>query len=250
MQRIAGLEQAYKFEKTVDTLKLQQREKELALERQTYINHFLIAGSAIAIVFILILFSRYKLVKTNKEITEGKNKEIEKQKFQLEQLNATKDKFFSIIAHDLKNPFNILFGLSDMLLEDFNQLSEDEKLMLINQIKNVSRSSFNLLENLLQWSMSQSNSLKVNPQRFNLSELVTEAKLSVCENAKAKEINLFSDAPQDLMANDDYNIVLTVLRNLLMNAIKFTQQGGEIKIISQVKNDKITICVQDNGIGM
>ncbi len=189
---------------------------------------------------------------TYEDITEKITAEQKLQAYsnELKELNATKDKFFSIIAHDLKNPFNGILGFSNLLGDDYDQLDDEERKLFITQIKNSAVTAYKLLENLLEWSRAQTGSLGWKPDSYDLSSIVNETILLLKENANGKNIRLVSMIPFNTLIYADINMVKTVLRNFIQNAIKFTNRNGEIKILSKEDGKFNIISVRDNGIGI
>lgn len=175
---------------------------------------------------------------------------IEKYVAELNELNQTKDKFFSIIAHDLKNPFVTLLGFSEILLSDFKELQNDEILFYINEMKKSADLSFNLLQNLLQWSRSQTGRIEYHPQLLDLKNIVQENVALVLKSAEKKNINLVLNIKVELIINADQDMINTIIRNLLTNAIKFTHKNGIICIDAISKNGFVELCIKDSGIGM
>ena len=168
----------------------------------------------------------------------------------LKLLNATKDKFFSIIAHDLKNPFTTLMGFSDMLLHEYHEMDDAEKLKFITAIRDSSKFAHKLLENLLDWSRAQTGSIEYKPKEFNICELI-ESNIKLLEfMASNKKIDLEFSANKEIKVFADHEMIDTVLRNLITNAIKFS--GRNKKIITDcVYVDKfVQISIVDQGIGM
>ena len=164
--------------------------------------------------------------------------------------NAAKDKFFRIIAHDLKNPFHSILGLSELLLDN-TQTSNPEQINHIASIINQStEDAYKLLENLLEWSMSQTNCIPFHPKKIGVQKILNEAiKLSL-GSAKAKSISITYDINEKTIIYADANMLSTILRNLVSNAIKFTRKMGKIKVtISQNKNHTL-FTVSDTGIGI
>lgn len=169
---------------------------------------------------------------------------------ELKLLNATKDKFFSIIAHDLKNPFNSLLGFSDLLKSDFDSMEKEEMRTFINIIHDSSKHGFNLLENLLQWSRANTGSIEYFPKTINIEELISSCVDLYQNNADKKQIQFFNDVPDDLLLFGDKEMLSTVFRNLISNAIKFTGESGKVKI-KVIKNSKrAVISVIDTGVGI
>lgn len=175
---------------------------------------------------------------------------IKKYTDELKQLNATKDKFFSIIAHDLRNPFITIMGFSDLLLADYYELTDEERLYYIDEMKKSSEVSHNLLQNLLQWSRSQTGRIEFHPQQLNLTNIVHDnielSKLS----AERKNIELINEITSSVFVFADEDMIKTVIRNLLSNALKFTQKSGKVKISCKDENKLIRVKVEDTGIGM
>ncbi len=171
-------------------------------------------------------------------------------KNELLSLNASKDKFFSIIAHDLKNPFSVLFGFSEILIEEFHELSDEDKVDFITRIKDTSQKSFKLLENLLQWSRAQTNRMKLEKTKVLLKILMEEIIIELEKSIEAKEIKLNINISDDHSAFCDRESLRIVFFNLLDNAIKYSHRSSEISISSSYKDDFIYVDFADNGIGI
>ncbi len=190
-----------------------------------------------------------ELTEKNIEI-EKQKAELEKQRMELEALNATKDKFFAIIAHDLKNPFSTVLGISELLAREFENFEPDSLKNFISQIYKYSNNTYNLLENLLQWSMVQTGRMPLNPRIVNLGSIVNENIDLLAGNATQKDIKLHMNLCTECFAYVDENQITTVVRNLLSNAIKFTPTQGSIEIGISSYGSFWTISVKDNGIGI
>ncbi|MEW6702476.1 MAG: ATP-binding protein, partial [Bacteroidota bacterium] len=175
---------------------------------------------------------------------------IKKYAEELKQLNTTKDRFFSIIAHDLKNPFITLLGFSDLLISDYSELSDEEKIYYITEMKKSAEVSHNLLQNLLQWSRSQTGRIEFNPQRLNLYHLVKENIELLKAPAERKKIEIKCEISDATYVSADEDMLNTIVRNLLTNALKFTNKGGEIIVSGREKNNFFELSVSDNGVGM
>jgi len=176
--------------------------------------------------------------------------EIAAQRDNLQMLNAAKDKFFSIIAHDLKNPFAVLLSITESLSDRFNDLSNDEKNHFIQRINKSANLLFNLMENLLQWSMSQTGKIKYTREIMNLNMVIDDNISLLRMNAEKKNINLSSEIKPNTFIYADIDMIKIVVRNLLSNAIKFNKIGGEVKIISRKKDGFMEVSVIDSGIGL
>lgn len=211
------------------------------------------------VIFLMVVYFVYVYlmrVKTNKLLTE-QNKKINEfnQKLvtsekNLKELNATKDKFFSIIAHDLKNPFTSLLSIGEVIHDNYKHLDDEEKHKGIKQIYDSSTNINRLLENLLTWSRSQSNRIKFEPVNFNLSKLIEETRLLYKTEAENKGIILRANYKEDMMVVGDRNMINTVIRNLVNNAIKFCNKEDTIDIILESQEKNYFITIKDTGIGI
>jgi len=169
---------------------------------------------------------------------------------ELKQLNATKDKFFSIISHDLKNPFNSILGFSELLEKNFEKYPVEKTKQFIINIHQTAKKTFELLENLLEWSRLETGKVKPTLQSVKLEEIISdEIELLNCA-ATQKYITLMSDCPADLIVFADKNMVRTVLRNLISNAIKFTEINGIVEVAAEENHKFVSVSVNDNGIGI
>ena len=183
----------------------------------------------------LILLQADEIQETNTELT----KQIK-----------TKDRMFSIIAHDLRNPFNVVSGFAQLLLEEFRSLPPEKIEIYLHQISNSSKTGNMLLINLLQWSQTQSGNLACDLTHSNLL-LATEEICNFFEgNILRKKIEMSVEIDPDLVVEVDDNMLKTILRNLISNAIKFTHEGGHIKVSAAVKGENVEVCVSDTGVGI
>ena len=176
--------------------------------------------------------------------------EITKQRDDLKELNAAKDRFFSIIAHDLKNPFSVLLSVTEILIESYKDLSDEEKNLSIRRINKSANQLFNLLENLLQWSMSQTGRINYVPEKMDMGIAVASNVSLLKMNAESKNVKLTSEIKEETYVYADVDMIRTVVRNLLSNAIKFNKTGGNIEVISKKKNGFLEVSVIDSGIGL
>ncbi len=169
---------------------------------------------------------------------------------QLEDSNATKDKFFSIISHDLIGPISAQYNLIDSLALNFSDFSKEEIYHSLMVIKNSSANSYKLLDNLLTWSRSQLNLIELNKEKYSLTEIVTNTLSEVEAVAIAKNILVVNLVSDNISINCDFHIMDIILRNLISNAIKFTRNSGRIAILSEMLQYEIRIDIEDNGVGM
>lgn len=192
-------------------------------------------------------------IKVSEDITERRKSEeaIKKYAEELRESNASKDKMFSIIAHDLRTPFNGLLAFSDVLSTDYDSLSKEEVLEYIGDINDLSRNTFNLLEKLLQWSRLQTGRMEFMPVSLVLTETVGSVIGLLSANARGKRITLTADIDPGIRIFADPNMVNSVIRNITSNAIKFTPENGFVKISAVVLNENLVeISISDTGLGI
>lgn len=168
----------------------------------------------------------------------------------LKSLNATKDKFFSIIAHDLKDPFNTLLGFFDLLLWKFDRMEPDKIKNYIENLHQISKQTYLLLRNLLEWSRSQTGNLRFMPVEFDMKELIFQNIELLQATAQKKKITITNNSTENITAFADKNMIDTVIRNLLSNAVKFTNSGGNITINTKKQEEILQIKISDNGVGI
>ncbi|ALO14788.1 Non-motile and phage-resistance protein [Salinivirga cyanobacteriivorans] len=196
------------------------------------------------------LFGKMVDLRKAYNIINNQKKEIENQRKQLHELNISKDKFFSIIAHDLKNPIAGFLGLTEVMAQDMNSFTDQEKQEFIELIYKSSKQLHSLLENLLQWSRAQTGRLSYKPRRLNMHALFQENFSLIHANAEVKQIVVEEKVDNDLEVWADVDMVNTILRNLLTNAIKFSNNDSRITVYAEIEGDKVIISVKDEGIGI
>lgn len=192
------------------------------------------------------------LVLNVRDITERKiaEKELLESKARLSEANATKDRFFSIIGHDLKSPFNSILGFSEILVEQINNKDYDNIEKYAGIIHDSSNLAMNLLANLLEWSQTQTGRIEFNPEHFEFVTKINEVIELLNDSAQQKSIIIISKLSHDIPFVADKAMVKTVLRNLISNAIKFTNPGGEIIISTEQNENELIVSVSDNGVGL
>ena len=179
------------------------------------------------------------------------NKDLLIQKEELELANSTKDKFFSIIAHDLRSPFNVFLGITEIMEDKLSDMTMDEIQELANVMRKSATNLFHLLENLLQWAQLQKGAFRFSPEKFNLRKLTEESIAAHTASSRNKNINLINLIPEEMAVHADGHMLQNIIRNLVSNALKFTPKGGKILIYAQPNEDKrIEVSVTDSGIGM
>lgn len=189
----------------------------------------------------------------SRDITQKKENEllIKNQNEKLLDLNNQKDKFFSIIAHDLRSPFNTFVGMTEWLDQELSNMDIEQVKLIINDLKNSSRRIFNLLSNLLEWSRVQRGLIKMVPQYFLLKDIVSQSVDALSEMALNKKVEIIDNITDDFELYADPNMIQVVIHNLLTNALKFTPQKGKVILNAKKLNERESeISVSDSGIGM
>ncbi len=190
-----------------------------------------------------------KIHEKNREL-ENQKDELEKRKDLLELSNATKNKFFRIIAHDLRSPISTFLNSTYFMLDNYEYHDSEKTRFFIGELNKLSQTTFNLLENLLEWSTNQMGEIRFEPQITNLAILFEENIELIRHRVDIKMIRVINNLPPLLEAYADRNMVNTIIRNLLSNAVKYTGEGGEIKISQQNKGHFVEVQISDTGIGI
>jgi len=199
------------------------------------------------------LISRIKTqlqLKHTKDLIIKKSKLIEKQNEELYELNKTKDKLFSIIAHDLRNPFQVLIGLTQAIMDNFEFFDKPTLLEMLRQLYETSNQNYELLKNLLEWSYSQQDRIVFNPQTFVLDIFLKEKIALLQSSASKKNIRLVYQLASGIELTTDKDMLFTILRNFLSNAIKFSKAGQAVLIKAVKEAGNVVISVIDNGLGI
>jgi signal transduction histidine kinase len=186
------------------------------------------------------------------EITERKEAGLllEKQAAELQKLNLTKDKFFSIIAHDLKSPFNAIMGFSELMLVNYDDLDDEIFIKGLKTMESAASHAYKLVENLLIWSKNQSKGKEFNPEWLDLNEHIHDS-IKISEGAILnKELHVSFNPKKECSIFADRNMIDLVIRNLISNAIKFTNKKGKISVKVVVNKEEVSVSVSDNGVGI
>ena len=192
----------------------------------------------------------FELLQMNSMLMEQKG-ELELMNQELNNLNATKDKFFSIIAHDIKAPFNSILGFTALLTEKYDSWTDEVKIKTIKLVYESSRNLFELLENLLKWSQSQRGSIKYHPGKIGLNKICYKVIDLLKANAETKNIELVYLQPEkELYVYADQLMLDTILLNLISNALKFTNKGGKVKVLAVAESGFVKIEIADDGVGI
>ena len=229
-----------------------EHSKELFIEifPPFYLTWWFILLEIIIGTIITIFIYRFLLnTRTNKLLIQ-QNERIRSTNLQLKELNATKDKFFRIISHDLKNPFTSLLSISEMIHENYDLVEDQEKRTGIKKVHESVKHIYTLLENLLTWSKSQTNKIDFHAEIFNLTDLVEQSICLYSASAEKKEIKIILLNSEKNLAFADQNMCSLIIRNLINNAIKFSEPKSQIEIDIQDKNDFLEVQITDHGIGI
>jgi signal transduction histidine kinase len=203
---------------------------------------FFISGIIISVLLLAFSLMFFK--------TRLRVKQIDLLNKELQKLNIDKDRFISVLAHDLRNPFNTLIGFSDLLVRNIKKYDQDQIVYKATTIHKTAKQTFQLLNELLIWARSQSGKLTFEPNQLNLFEIVNETLESTEIQAESKDITIKYSALDNIEIYADTNMLKTIIRNLVSNAIKFTNQGGNIEIYAERGTSEVLIRVSDNGIGI
>jgi PAS domain S-box-containing protein len=193
------------------------------------------------------------MISVTRDINDRKKaeKEIELKNEELLKLNAEKNKFFSIIAHDLRSPLGAFIGLTELLADEKLTYTSKQKKNMSLKMNHLASNLFNLLENLLEWSQIQNGHLRFTPEKLDLNMTVTESLRTLTESAENKAIEITVDVPDKVEVFADTYMLQTIIRNLVSNAIKFVEKGGKITIsVDSAEENRTVIKVKDTGIGM
>jgi two-component system NtrC family sensor kinase len=242
-QRLADLRTDFEVGQKQAELDLMETEKQA--ERQ----QSLIVGGALSIVILLIAilaFVQYR----NSKAKQGTNQILTAQKRELERVNSTKDKFFSIISHDLRGPVASFFGISRMIEVYVKSKNTDQLIELAGDIDESVERLSNLLDNLLNWATQQQGQVPFHPDKMSLAQVAENIKMSLQNMANGKKIELKTDVADEVFAFADQNTTETIVRNLTSNALKFTSENGCVTIKAENNGECVLVTVQDTGVGI
>lgn len=229
-------------EKIIRELEHENHIQDILLSREKSIRKYLTGIAALSLIIVLLLiYLYYDKIRAHKL--------LKKSKAYVDEINASKDKLFSIIAHDLRGPYNSMFGFLNLLQKNSATFDTEKTKEIISYMQVSVQKSYSLLNNLLEWSRTQTGIMQFNPVSLQMKDVLTEVLDILSEQIKHKNIQLdHSSEPLSLTA--DHNMLQTVLRNLITNAVKFSYPGGKINIGWQKDNEYLRIWVSDNGIGI
>ncbi len=237
--RIENLKSAFELaskQNEVDLLTIEKKNQQLILTAT-------VALAIVLTILALVIFSNYRSKTRINQI-------LEEQKKSLESLNHTKDKYFSIISHDLRGPVSSFFGISRMIKYLIEKKDTKQLLEVADDVDQSVERMSNLLDNLLTWAMQQQEKIPINSEKLSVHDIVSQSIEPLSNLAKGKNITLIKEVPDDLILFADKNTTMTTIRNLVSNALKFTQEGGEVRISAFEVTDFIEIHIQDTGVGI
>jgi len=224
--------------------------QQLAINKQIYLRNTFIYISIIITLLVIFVFFRYWLKQRANKILTQKNEFINIQKNELQEAYNTKDRLFSIITHDLKNPFGSLVSLCGFLEENYYTLNDDHKFSAVQSLKRSIINVNELLINLTDWLNSKIDNLKLEKTNFNLNVIINSVLNIYKFQAEQKSIDLQMHLESNIIVFGDERIIKTVLRNLIDNALKFTPVQGKIDINATEDNDKVIVAIKDTGVGI
>lgn len=237
-------------ESQIDRLESVRKQREREIAEQRKIRNFLFALIGLGVVVVALILYLYALKRKSNKQLKAVNAKVEQQNVELQNLNATKDKFFSILGHDLKSPLNSLSSFSNLLINYFDSLSKDEIQTLAKDLDESLKNLYSLLDNLLEWARSQTGNINFTPEQFDLTAVLQENKELLQVQAANKEITIHQERSAPLIVSTHKHSITTVIRNLVANAIKFTPQGGHIKIQASKNQREVVVSIADTGVGM
>ena len=243
---ISEMQTKYETEKKNQQIELLTKENEiksLSIKNQQLFNYALIGFLALTGILAFVIWNRYQLKTKTSALLADKNMELEK-------LNATKDKLFALVAHDLKNPLSAFRSITQSLSTNLVNISKSDIEYFLEELNKSANSLYDLLQNLLSWAISQIDQLPYKPEKLSLQPLLNENIDLLALNAKEKNVELTYELNGLDSVLADKNMLRTVLRNLIGNAIKFTPEGGQVTVIGHQIDNYTHIEVKDNGVGI
>ncbi len=252
-KRVAELEMQRKTEITYrenQMLRLDNQLKELEIQRS---RNILIGSIIFTLFFVFLVVLIYIRLKEKRRLNRRLQHTIDllqESEQDLKEANDAKDKVFSIIAHDLISPFNSMLGFSDLLLKSYNDYDDDEKKAFLASIYQSASDTYKLLKNLLYWGRINTGKIKHNPINSDLSASVNDCLMFYSEQAREKEITTHTNIPDSTVVYADPDMLFMIIRNLISNALKYTQKGGGIHVSAKSGPSGVELIVQDTGIGI
>ena len=253
-KKITQISMEYEFNKKLIANDLEFKAK---LEKQVMFRNYLLLFSCLGIILTIVVYSRFRLKRSanialterNTIITEQKQS-LSKTAEELTEAINTKNKFFSIIAHDIKNPYNIVIGFAELLKNEYDSFDDNQRKEFISEIYKASNLTYELLENLLVWANGQRGEIIIKKENILVSDIVKNSLSAYLQAAEKKQISITYQIPADLFVYADKTTLTIVIGNLFNNAVKFTRQNGIINIMAIQNPESINISITDNGVGI
>lgn len=231
----------------IAALTQERSRKDDTIRRQEFVTNILVVVMALSVILLATVYRSGRRRRQINTLLLQHQQEMERRSDELERLNQVKDKFFSIISHDLRSPVNALSGLLDLL--DKGAIKPDELSRHIHELKSRFTHTRTLLNNLLDWTLLQMDKLSLHPIRIDIRKIVDE-NIQLLHSIPGKQISLYNEVPPDTIGFADANTVNLVIRNLITNAIKFTNDGGKVVISAKDDRTQWVVSVKDTGVGM
>lgn len=234
-------------EDQIKTLTQLERLSKDELKKQSLVRNILVVVVALTVILLFNVYrSGQRRIRINRLLMEHQE-EVKKRSKELEQLNEVKDKFFSIISHDLRSPMNALSAILDLM--DNDKIKPEEFKRLNKELRKQFDHTKTLINNLLDWALLQMDKLKTQPEKFDLKKLVDE-NFTMLGSLHLKEVNTINRVAPETFGFGDMNMVNLVVRNLVLNGIKFTDNGGSIEVSARADGNELVVSVKDTGIGI
>jgi len=252
-RQLAETQKRYLLEKSesqIEKLDAIRVEREKELVEQMRVRNFLFVILGLGVVIAGLGVYLYLQKQQSNKVLTAVNQKVQQQNIRLQELNATKDKFFSIISHDLKGPLNSLTSFSGLLINHADSLSKEEIQMLAKDLDKSLKNLFALLENLLEWSRSQTGNIEFTPGEFSITQTLVQNHELLKAQAQNKGINMVLGTRDEIIVKAHRHSITTVVRNLMSNAIKFTPSGGTITVEAKRLNGEVLVSISDTGVGM
>lgn len=235
------------LDKRITALTLQEEDRLSRLKKSEFISNILVVVVALSAILLITVYRSGQRRKQINLLLLQHQEEMQKRSEELEQLNEVKDKFFSIISHDLRSPINALAGLIDLL--DKGAIAPEELPVVVKELRTRFNHTRSLMNNLLDWTVLQMDKMHLQATNVLLKKIVDE-NIELLSSIQNKHVTMVNRVPETAVGYADSNTINLVIRNLITNAIKFTNDGGEIVVGAEEKNNELVVSVKDNGIGM
>lgn len=248
--KLVAVYQSEQKEREIESLQMDQQLSELEIAQQRNQKNILILASSLLFLLVIFVMAFSFQLKRNKTKLETINEQLVASELQLSKLNETKDRFFAIIAHDLRGAITSFQGIGQVIKNHLEKNRLERINSVAERIDNSANHLNSLLDNLLNWAVTQLGNIPFHPKKMNLKGAIEDAMVIFHESAKAKSIGLSASVEDDIFVKADENGLSVVLRNLINNALKFTEPGGEIKLEAKRTSDLISVSVSDSGVGI